>query len=71
MDHAATIRRFYDLINADDIDAFGALLADDFVEHEETAGLAPTKEGVMAFFRANRAAFPGHAHGRAGRLRQW
>ena len=58
MDHAATIRRFYDLINADDIDAFGALLADDFVEHEETAGLAPTKEGVMAFFRANRAAFP-------------
>jgi len=34
------------------------LLADDFVEHEETPGLAPTKEGVMAFFRANRAAFP-------------
>ena len=58
MDHAATIRRFYDLINAGEIDQFGELLADDFVEHEETPGLAPTKEGVMAFFRANRAAFP-------------
>ena len=58
MDHAATIRRFYELINAGDIEEFGELLADDFVEHEETPGLAPTKEGVMAFFRANRAAFP-------------
>jgi steroid delta-isomerase-like uncharacterized protein len=58
MDHTATIRRFYDLINAGEIDEFGELLADDFVEHEETPGLAPTKEGVMAFFRANRAAFP-------------
>jgi steroid delta-isomerase-like uncharacterized protein len=58
MDHTATIRRFYDLINAGEIDQFGELLADDFVEHEETPGLAPTKEGVMAFFRANRAAFP-------------
>jgi steroid delta-isomerase-like uncharacterized protein len=58
MDHVATIRHFYDLINAGDIDAFGALLADDFVEHEETPGLAPTKEGVTAFFRAHLAAFP-------------
>jgi steroid delta-isomerase-like uncharacterized protein len=58
MDHAATVRRFYDLINEGDIDGFGALLAEDFVEHEETPGLAPTKEGVMDFFRMNRAAFP-------------
>ncbi len=58
MDHAATIRRFYELINAGDIDAFGALLADDFIEHEETPGLAATKEGVMAFFRMNQVAFP-------------
>ena len=34
------------------------LLADDFVEHEETPGLAPTKDGVLAFFRMYRAAFP-------------
>jgi steroid delta-isomerase-like uncharacterized protein len=58
MDHAATVRRFYELINAGDIDAFGELLAGDFVEHEVTPGLAPTKEGVLQFFRMNRAAFP-------------
>jgi steroid delta-isomerase-like uncharacterized protein len=58
MDHAATVRRFYDLINAGDIDGFGALLAADFVEHEQTPGLEPTREGVMRFFRMYRAAFP-------------
>jgi steroid delta-isomerase-like uncharacterized protein len=57
-DHAATARRLYDLINAGDIDGFGWLLADDFVEHEETPGLAPNKQGVIAFFRMQRAAFP-------------
>jgi steroid delta-isomerase-like uncharacterized protein len=63
MDHAATVRSYYDLINAGDIDGFGAMLADDFVEHEETPGLAPTKEGVMDFFRMNQAAFPDmHMH---------
>jgi steroid delta-isomerase-like uncharacterized protein len=58
MDHVATMRRAYDLINAGDIDGFGELLADDFVEHEQTPGLAPTKEGVLEFFRLYRAAFP-------------
>ena len=58
MDHAATVRRFYDLINAGDIDGFGALLAADFVEHEVVPGLQPTREGVMQFFRMYRAAFP-------------
>jgi len=58
MDHSATMRRCYELINAGDIDGFGAFLADDFVEHEETPGLAPTKEGVLEFFRMYRAAFP-------------
>ena len=58
MDHAATVRRFYGLLNDGDIDGFGALLADDFVEHEETPGLAPTKDGVLEFFRIQRAAFP-------------
>jgi steroid delta-isomerase-like uncharacterized protein len=58
MDHAATVRRFYDLINAGDIDSFGALMADDFVEHERLPGLEPTKAGVLAFFRVQRAAFP-------------
>jgi steroid delta-isomerase-like uncharacterized protein len=58
MNHAATTRRLYDLINAGDIDGFGALLADDFVDHEELPGLAPTKDGVVAFFRMYVAAFP-------------
>ena len=58
MDHAATMRRAYDLINAGDIDGFGELLADDFVEHEETPGLEPTREVVKVFFRMYVAAFP-------------
>lgn len=58
MDHATTARRMYDLINAGDIEAFGDLLADDFVEHEELPGLSPSKDGVKTFFRMQLAAFP-------------
>lgn len=58
MDHAATLRRAYELISAGDVDGFGELLADDLVEHEETPGLAPTKDGVLEFFRMYIAAFP-------------
>ena len=58
MDHAATMRRAYDLINAGDIDGFSELLSEDFVEHEETPGLEPTKAGVVSFFRMYKAAFP-------------
>ena len=48
----------YELISAGDIDGFSENLADDFVEHEVTPGLAPTKAGVKDFFRMQRAAFP-------------
>jgi steroid delta-isomerase-like uncharacterized protein len=58
MDHVTTARRMYDSINAGDIDGFAKLLADDFIEHEETPGLAPTRDGVVAFFRMQLAAFP-------------
>ena len=58
MDNAATMQRTYDLINAGDIDGFGALLAEGFIEHEEVPGLAPTKEGVLELFRGYQAAFP-------------
>jgi steroid delta-isomerase-like uncharacterized protein len=58
MDISDTTRRAYELINAGDIDGFGDLMADDFVEHEETPGLAPTKDGVLEFFRMYRTAFP-------------
>jgi steroid delta-isomerase-like uncharacterized protein len=57
-DHGAALRRLYDLISAGDVDGFGELMADDFVEHEETPGLAPTKDGVKEFFRMYIAAFP-------------
>jgi steroid delta-isomerase-like uncharacterized protein len=58
MDHAATMRRLYDLISAGNVDGFSDLLADDFVEHEETPEFPPTKDGVVAFFRMWVAAVP-------------
>jgi steroid delta-isomerase-like uncharacterized protein len=58
MDHAATMQRTYDLISNGDIDGFGELVADGFIEHEEMPGLAPTKAGVLELFRSYRTAFP-------------
>jgi steroid delta-isomerase-like uncharacterized protein len=58
MDYSMRMRSAYDRINEGDIEGFAALLADDFVEHEETPGFPPTKEGVLEFFRMYRAAFP-------------
>lgn len=58
MDHAVTMRRVYELVSAGDIDGMGALLADDFVDHEELPGHAPTKDGTLTFFRMYVAAFP-------------
>jgi hypothetical protein len=40
-----------DVINAGDIDGFGELLGDDFVEHEVSRGISPTQEGAMDSFR--------------------
>jgi steroid delta-isomerase-like uncharacterized protein len=57
MDHAATMRRAYDLFNAHDVESFGDLLAEDMVEHEVSPGLEPTKEGVKQFFTMFFAAF--------------
>jgi steroid delta-isomerase-like uncharacterized protein len=58
MDHSASIRRLYELINAGDIDGFGGQLASDFVEHEELPGIPPTKDGVVQYFKLMLAAFP-------------
>ena len=58
MDHVATMRRCYELLNAGDFDGFADYLADDLVEHETSPGLEPTKEGVVQFFTSYRAAFP-------------
>jgi steroid delta-isomerase-like uncharacterized protein len=58
MDYAATMRSGYEHINAGDVAGFAKLVADDFVEHEATPGLPPTKEGTLEFFRVLLAAFP-------------
>ena len=58
MHHVSAVKRIYDLINATDVDGFGALPADDFVDHEQTPGCTPDCDGVTAEFRAYRAAFP-------------
>ncbi|MGD9903758.1 MAG: ester cyclase [Vicinamibacterales bacterium] len=58
MDHAASIRHLFDLVNAGDIDGFGRLLADDFVEREDLPGYPPTKAGVVDYFKMLRTAFP-------------
>jgi steroid delta-isomerase-like uncharacterized protein len=58
VDHAATMRNTYERINAGDIAGFGALVADDLVEHQGGPGFPATKEGTLEFFRVLRAAFP-------------
>jgi ketosteroid isomerase-like protein len=57
VDHAATMRKTYERINAGDIAGFGDLVAEDFVEHQGLPDL-PTKEGTLEFFRVLLAAFP-------------
>jgi steroid delta-isomerase-like uncharacterized protein len=58
VNNATTIRSTYERISAGDLEGFGALVADDFVEHDEVPGLPPTKEGVLAYFRLLLSAFP-------------
>ena len=58
MDHAPTIRRLYDFINAGDIDGFRRELADDFAEREDLPDFPPNKAGTIQFFQMLTAAFP-------------
>jgi len=51
-------RQFYDAVNAGDMDGAMSLIADDFVDHEEFAGLPRDREGVRQFFELMRSAFP-------------
>jgi steroid delta-isomerase-like uncharacterized protein len=53
-----TMRSGYERINAGDLAGFGAVVADDFVEHEGGPGLPPTKDGMLEFFRLLLGAFP-------------
>ncbi|WP_162942403.1 ester cyclase [Desertimonas flava] len=58
MDYAATIRGAYERITGGDISGFGELVADDFIEHEQLPGLAPTKAGALEYFEMLLSAFP-------------
>jgi steroid delta-isomerase-like uncharacterized protein len=58
MDHIASLRRFYELINKGDVEGAGDLLADDFIEHEVAPGMSPTKTGTKELFAMMIAAFP-------------
>jgi predicted ester cyclase len=58
MDHATAMRKAYENISAGDISGFGELVADDFVEHEELPGLAPTKQGALEYFQMLLTSFP-------------
>jgi steroid delta-isomerase-like uncharacterized protein len=58
VDHAITMRSTYERINAGDIAGFGALIADDFTEHDDVPGGPPTKEGTLEFFRSLLVSFP-------------
>jgi steroid delta-isomerase-like uncharacterized protein len=58
VDHAATMRSTYELINVGDIARFGDLVADDYVEHQGGLGFPTTKEGMLDFFRALLTSFP-------------
>ncbi|HEX2084993.1 MAG TPA: ester cyclase [Solirubrobacteraceae bacterium] len=57
-DNRELARRFYALVNAGDADGYMALVADDFVDHEEFPGIPGTKDGVRQFFELFRGAFP-------------
>ena len=46
-----------DAVTSGDLDALDAILADDFVDHDP-GDYPPTREGVKAFFRDFRTAFP-------------
>ena len=58
MDHTTVARQFFDRINEGDAAAIVAMLAEDFVEHEEMPGLTPGRDGVGELFAMFRAAFP-------------
>jgi steroid delta-isomerase-like uncharacterized protein len=52
------VARFYDGINAGNLDVIDELIADDFLEREEFPGISQDKDGVRQFFTIFRTAFP-------------
>ena len=63
MDHSASAQRFYDLINAGDIDAFIGLLADDFGRARADARHCTGARGNQAIVHDDPGGVPRHALG--------
>jgi steroid delta-isomerase-like uncharacterized protein len=57
-DLKVVMRRLYDAFNAGDQHALDAVIADAFVEHEETPGIPPGKDGLKQFVAILHKAFP-------------
>jgi steroid delta-isomerase-like uncharacterized protein len=57
-DAKALLRHFYAEVSAGNLGVIDELVSDDMVEHEETPGVPPTKDGVKQFFAGFRGAFP-------------
>ena len=56
-ENKAVVRSGYAAINAGDLDALAAVLAEDLVEHDVVPGIPPTKAGVIQFFTGMRQSF--------------
>jgi steroid delta-isomerase-like uncharacterized protein len=54
----SVMRKLYDAFNAGDLRAIDRLVVDEFVEHEDTPGIPPGKEGLKHFVVTLRKAFP-------------
>lgn len=55
---AAANRIYNEFINQGKEEVFDELVSPDFIEHDKTPGLEPTRNGVKQLFRMFRAAFP-------------
>lgn len=58
-DNKKRVRQFFeDVVNQKNIDAFDDHIAEDFIEHEDTAPLPPNRDGVRQMFGSLLESFP-------------
>ena len=58
MDNKAIARRFYDAMNEGKLEIIDEVIDENLIEHDESPGLTPNREGVRQFFQMVRTAFP-------------
>ncbi len=57
-DNKAIVRRAYDAINRNDLDALEEMVDSDITDHDPAPGQGPGLEGVKQYFSSLHAAFP-------------